>query len=111
MVREVVAHQRDTLTIRDSVFVHDSVMVSRRGDTVLVEKYSIVYRDRWRDHLSTDSFVRRDTVTVVCHAEKPAAPWRRARDALSSALLWMLAAAALLLLARVVYNKYVKVGK
>ena len=103
---EVVAHSRDTLAVRDSVFVHDSVMVTLRGDTVMVEKFNIVYRDRWRDRLRTDSFIRRDTVTVVREVEKSPGLWRKARDRLST-VIWVLAAAAsILLLARVIIIMY-----
>ena len=97
-MRETVALQRDTLTVRDSVFVHDSVMVTLRGDTVMVEKFNIVYRDRWRDRLRTDSFVRRDTVTVVMEVEKPPGS-AGGPPALFSTLA---AAAGILLLARVI---------
>lgn len=99
-VKEVVARQHDTLTVRDSVYVHDSVMVTLRGDTVTVERFNIVYRDRWRDRLRTDTFIEHDTVTVVREVEKPPNAWQRAQQRLVAALLWMLAAAVAWMLLR-----------
>lgn len=44
---------RDRLRIeRDSIYLHDSVLIERRGDTV--------FRDRW--HVRTQRFYRHDTV-------------------------------------------------
>lgn len=44
---------RDRLRIeRDSIYLHDSVQIERRGDTV--------FRDRW--HVRTQRFYRHDTV-------------------------------------------------
>lgn len=72
---QTVVHQRDTVTRIDSVVIHDSVTVneSRRGDTILLTtvKYRTQYRDRWRDRVRDDSFIQRDTFTVVLPADKP----------------------------------------
>ena len=70
---ESVAHQRDSFSLRDSIFVYDSVLVVFRGDTVLKHEFHTVYRDRWRNVVRIDSFVQRDTVTVVVEVEKPIA--------------------------------------
>lgn len=44
---------RDRLRVeRDSIYLHDSVLIERRGDTV--------FRDRW--HVRTQRFYRHDTV-------------------------------------------------
>ena len=76
---EVVVHQRDTTSLRDSIFVHDSICIEQRGDTVRIVENHILYRDRWRDRLRVDSFIRRDTVTVVKEVEKPPNAWQRIR--------------------------------
>ena len=72
---QTVVHQRDTVSLRDSIFVHDSIAVTEtsRGDTVLLTtvKWHTQYRDRWHDRLRTDTFIQRDTVTVVLPAGKP----------------------------------------
>lgn len=108
---EVVAHQRDTTSARDSVFVHDSVFVALRGDTVVMKEYHVVYKDRWRDRLRVDSFVQRDTVTVVKEVEKPPSWWQQKKQQLGTTFLWMLFAAAAYLLVRVIYNRYVMPAK
>lgn len=47
----VVEHKTDTLlcysSIRDSIYVHDSIRVSEKGDTVKIERWHTQYRDRW----------------------------------------------------------------
>ena len=48
----VVEHRTDTLlcysSIRDSIYVHDSIHVHERGDTVTVERWHTRWRDRWQ---------------------------------------------------------------
>lgn len=76
---------------RDSVYVRDSVWVSRleRGDTVFVDKVSVKYL--YRDRLRTDTVavVRRDSVQIPLPVEKPLGWWERAR----LKLFWPLVAA------------------
>ena len=105
-VREVVAHQRDTLTMRDSIFMHDSVTVTHWGDTILKQEYHVIYRDRWRDRLRVDSFIQRDTLTVVKEVEKPPNRWQQTKMCLGSTLLWLLAAAIVFFLARAIIYRY-----
>lgn len=45
---------------RDSIYVHDSVFVAHKGDTVFREKYQYVYRDK----VVKDSVWIRDSVRV-----------------------------------------------
>lgn len=103
---EVFVHRQDTTSLRDSIFVHDSICIVQRGDTVFIEKYNIVYRDRWRDRLRVDSFIQRDTVTVVKEVEKPPNRWQLMKQRLGSTLLWMVAAAAVFFLIRIIINKW-----
>lgn len=44
--------------VRDSVFLHDSVSLQRRADTVFMERVRTLYRDR----VSIDTFLMRDTI-------------------------------------------------
>lgn len=94
---EVIVHQRDTTSLKDSTYVHDSIFVEVKGDTVRVEKYNVVYRDRWHDRLRTDSFLQRDTITVVKEVAKPLSRWQKTKMHLGSALLGLLLIAALIL--------------
>lgn len=103
---EVFVHRQDTTSLRDSIFVHDSICIVQRGDTMFVEKYNIVYRDRWRDRLRVDSFIQRDTVSVVKEVEKPPNAWQRMKMRLGVTLLWMLGAVAAWFLIRIIYKRY-----
>ena len=82
---EVVVHQRDTTSLRDSIFVHDSICIAQRGDTILQKEYHVIYKDRWRDRLRVDSFIQLDTVTVVKEVETPPNVWQQTK---SSAMRW-----------------------
>lgn len=66
---------------RDSVYVRDSVWVSRqeRGDTVYVDK--VAYRWLYRDRLRTDTVaaVREHKTEVPVPVEKPLGWWEQAR--------------------------------
>ena len=66
---------------RDSVYVRDSVWVSRqeRGDTVYVDRvaYRWLYRDRWRT--DTVAAVREHRTEIPVEVEKPLGWWERAR--------------------------------
>jgi hypothetical protein len=99
---EVIVHQRDTTSQKDSTYVRDSIFIEVKGDTVRVEKYNIVYRDRWHDRLRTDSFLQRDTITVVKEVALPLSRWQKAKMRLGTALLGLLLVAALILC----FNKY-----
>lgn len=72
-VSEVIVYGRDSTSTSDSVFVHDSISVVQRGDTVYKEKFKVVFRDRWRERLRIDSLVRRDSVAVVVPVPYPTA--------------------------------------
>ena len=60
----VVEHKTDTLlcysSIRDSIYVHDSIRVSEKGDTVKIERWHTQYRDRW--HHDSIYIAQRDTI-------------------------------------------------
>lgn len=99
---EVIVHQRDTTSQKDSTYVRDSIFIEVKGDTVRVEKYNIVYRDRWHDRLRTDSFLQRDTITVVKEVALPLSRWQKAKMRLGTVLLGLLLVAALILC----FNKY-----
>lgn len=103
---EVVVHQRDTTSQRDSIFVHDSICITNRGDTVVLKEYHVIYKDRWRDRLRVDSFIQRDTLTVVKEVEKPPNQWQKTKMKLGSTLLWMLFGVAGYFIIRIYINKY-----
>ena len=64
-------------THRDSILRYDSVYVADKGDTVWLEKYKYVYRDRWR--VDTLVSVRTDTVSVPYPVERKLTRWERVK--------------------------------
>ena len=62
---------------RDSVARYDSIHVREKGDTVTVERYKYVYRDRWRT--DTVYVERRDSVPVPCPVERGLTRWERVK--------------------------------
>lgn len=73
--RESVRH--DTLHKRDSVYIHDSISTSQKGDTI--------FRDRWHKEImlkeiyknKTDSFIKRDSIPVPYPVEKELSKWEK----------------------------------
>lgn len=93
--RESVKH--DTLHKRDSIYVHDSVSTSQKGDTL--------FRDRWHRETvikevlksKTDSFIKRDSIPVPYPVEKELSKWEQfqlkyaiwSMGALCMVLVWL----------------------
>lgn len=61
-VRTIDRWHHDTLRTSDSIYIHDSVTVTLMGDTVVKYKERLVYRDRWKEVVRIDSFIRCDTI-------------------------------------------------
>lgn len=73
-IHKEVVHQRDTLALKDSIFVHDSVSVEIvRGDTTYLytTRWRTEYRDRWRDRVQKQNVYLTDSVPVIVEVEKP----------------------------------------
>jgi len=95
----VVEHRTDTLMKysiqRDSIYLHDSIRVSEKGDTIRIEKWhtryiectahDTIYQSR------TDSIVAPYPVEVP--VEKPLTWWQQARLHLANIVLILLAVA------------------
>lgn len=60
--RDRYVNKTDTLMKTDSVWVHDSVSILIRGDTVFKDKYSIKYRDRFVYRNKSDTVIIRDSI-------------------------------------------------
>ena len=81
---------------KDSVWLHDSVLVKDRGDTVLIEKW----HTEWRDRLRVDTLYKatHDTIPqpypVTEYVEKDLSWWQQLRLWLGNVLLAVLAGAA-----------------
>lgn len=52
------AEVRSERLLRDSIFVHDSIFIERRADTVVRERVRTLFRERVR----VDTFLLRDTL-------------------------------------------------
>ena len=61
---EVIVNKHDTLITKDSIFQKDSVYMWMQGDTVWKEKYSVLYKDRWRDKIVYRDSIKTDSVRV-----------------------------------------------
>lgn len=98
----VERHTTDTLrlsrNIRDSIYVHDSIMVAATGDTVRIERWHTQYRDRW--HTDTIYSSRTDTVPMPYPVVKTVPAeltwWQQSRIHLANIVLWMLLMLAVL---------------
>lgn len=60
----VYVEKHDTLTTRDSIYQRDSVYMYMRGDTVWKEKFSILYKDRWRERIVYRDSIKVDSISV-----------------------------------------------
>ena len=98
----VPEYHTDTLrqvTVRhDSVMVHDSIHITEKGDTVLIEKWHTQYRDRWRTDTVYQS--KRDSipypVEVVKEVQAKLTWWQQTRLHLANIVLWLLALLAVI---------------
>lgn len=67
--------RNSTDSVRDSIYVHDSVTVWMRGDTVFRDRWHTKFVDRWRNSVKSDTV--RDTIakpvyiTEAKEVEKP----------------------------------------
>ena len=81
----VVEHKTDTTYItknhRDSIYVHDSISVRDRGDTVWIERW----HTRWRDIYQLDTIYQatHDTIpkpyVMLEYTDKPLSAWQKLR--------------------------------
>lgn len=90
----------DTFIKRDSIMKHDSVYVSVKGDTVTVEKWSVLYRDRWREKAVHDTIIKTDSIRVPYPVEKKLTRWQQLKVDLGEYVLVLLAVLMALYLLR-----------
>lgn len=79
--------------VRDSIYLHDSIHVTEKGDTVTIERWHTRYQDRLL--LDTIYESRTDSVTVPCPVEKlverQLSWWQRTQMYAGDVLLLLLA--------------------
>ena len=78
---------------RDSIYMHDSILVRQQGDTVTIDRWHTQYRDRW--HTDTIYKSRVDSVPykvdVVKEVPAKLSWWERLRLNISNVLLGVIA--------------------
>ena len=98
----VPEYHTDTLRVvkvqHDSLVLKDSVYITEKGDTVLIEKWHTQYRDRWR----TDTVYQSKTdsipypVEVVKEVPAKLTWWQQTRLHIANIVLWLLALLAVI---------------
>ena len=87
---------------RDSIRLQDSIFVFVKGDTVRIEKYKYLYRDR--AVVDTVYKVQCDTIRVPYPVEKPLTRWQQWKIELGGFAMAAIAIAVLVLVGRMVYK-------
>ena len=91
----VIEHRTDTLIQtnlqHDSIYVHDSIMVSQQGDTVRIEKWHTKYVEK-QVH-DTTYIAKVDTIREVFtnEVEKPLTWWQQTKMHIGAIALYLLA--------------------
>lgn len=102
----VIEHKTDTLIQtnlqRDSIYVHDSIMVSQHGDTVRIEKWHTKYVER-EVHDTLYQAVH-DSIPqpypVIKEVPAELTWWQHFRISLANILLWVVGIVAVVTLVR-----------
>lgn len=82
--------------LRDSVIHYDSVFVKEKGDSVWLEKYKYIYKDRVR----VDTFIRTDSIQVPYAVEKQLSKWEKVKMDVGG---WAIGVASCLLIIFIIY--------
>ena len=69
----------DSVVKIDSVHVKDSVIIKQAGDTIEIDRWHTEYKDRWRERVVIDSFIKVDSVPVPYPVEKKLSKWQQAK--------------------------------
>jgi hypothetical protein len=96
----VIEHRTDTIYQtnhqHDSIYVHDSIMVSQQGDTVKIEKWNTKYVER--EVHDTTYISKTDSIPkpypVIQEVPAQLTWWQQTRLHLANILLWVLGISA-----------------
>ena len=69
----------DSVVKIDSVHVKDSVIIKQAGGTIEIDRWHTEYKDRWRERVVVDSFIKVDSVSVPYPVEKKLSKWQQAK--------------------------------
>ena len=67
----------DTFIQKDSIYYKDSIYIDRNGDTITVYKTQLIYKDRWKEKIKTDTIFKTDSIQVPYPVEKPLSVWQK----------------------------------
>ena len=67
----------DSFILKDTAWVHDSVSVWMKGDTIWKEKYKTEYKVKYVDRISQDTIWKRDSVRVPYPVERKLGWWEQ----------------------------------
>ena len=87
---------------RDSIRLQDSIFVFVKGDTVRIEKYKYLYRDRVV--VDTVYKVQCDTIRVPYPVEKPLTRWQQWKIELGGFAMAAIVITVLVVVGRMVYK-------
>lgn len=73
-VESVKTEYKDKLQ-RDSIYFRDSIIMREKGDTVIIDRWRYIYKDR----LITDTLIVSDTVRVPYPVEKELTRWQKTK--------------------------------
>jgi hypothetical protein len=89
---------------RDSIYVHDSVYVRDKGDTVYVEKVKYLYREKVRtDTVYTE---RTDSIRIPYPVERKLGKWEETYLAVGRITLWAVIIIILIVVGSMVYKLF-----
>lgn len=87
---------------RDSIYMLDSVYVKEKGDTVLIEKYKYLYRDKLvRDTLY---MAKTDSIQVPYPVEKELTHWQQMKQELGGWALGIILVVTLAIVILLIYK-------
>lgn len=89
---------------RDSIYVHDSVYVRDKGDTVYIEKVKYLYKEKVRtDTIYTE---RTDSIRVPYPVERKLGKWEETYLAVGRITLWAVIIIILIVVGSMVYKLF-----
>lgn len=94
------------LVQRDSIYRHDSIYIREKGDTVWMERYKYVYRDKV---VHDTMYVNRtDTIREPYPVEKELTRWQQMKLELGGWAFGIIIAFALIIIGWIVYKSWKK---
>ena len=95
----------DSFVKWDSIHVNDSVYIHEKGDTVWVEKFKTLYRDRWREVVKIDTVMKCDSVPYKVEVEKPLTWWQEKKIEFGELAMFIMAGLLLFIVFKFVIKR------